>query len=172
MTNIHRLRLACERRYATQAATLHHPVPNLHAFLCLPLKERLILLALADRCDHKTIQAALPFAKQSDVRLTSPGTRAALTLLHLALASPKLWIDPQADDVERQLTNIFYPSTALLLFGELVPPELEVLGLQGRAIMYCLLVEQMERDAVQALLGVSEWKVKQTIRLAMEGLKA
>jgi DNA-directed RNA polymerase specialized sigma subunit len=72
--------------------------------------------------------------------------------------------------VERQLTNVFYPSAALLLFGELVPGELAVLGLRGRVVLYCLLVEQMERAEVQELLGVSEWCVKRCIASAMEAL--
>jgi hypothetical protein len=84
MTNLHRLRLACERHYARVRRAHPTRIPNLHAFLVLPLKERLVLLCLADRANHKTIQAALPFAKQSDVRLTSPAMRAAIHLLRLS----------------------------------------------------------------------------------------
>lgn len=75
MSHAHRLRLAFERRYALLARDSPHkpqPLHTLLALLALPIRERLILLALLDqggKSDEAAIRAALPFAKQSDVRL-------------------------------------------------------------------------------------------------------
>jgi hypothetical protein len=162
MTNVHRLRLAFENRYAilTRDAPL---TPSMWPFLSLPIRERLVLLCIADTgADEAKIKHALPWAKQTDVRLTSPAmVKAAATFLKV-LNIPTAWIDPEGD-VEKQLMQIFYPSATPMLFGYIVPPELSTLSLKTRVAIYCLVVEGLQRREVQELLECSEWYVKQAI---------
>jgi hypothetical protein len=170
MTNIHRLRLAFEDRYAilTRDAPL---TPSMWPFLSLPIRERLVLLCIADTgADEAKIKHALPWAKQTDVRLTSPAmVKAAATFLKV-LNIPTAWIDPEGD-VEKQLMQIFYPSATPMLFGYIVPPELSTLSLKTRVAIYCLVVEGLQRREVQELLECSEWYVKRSIEQALEALE-
>src|SRR4051794_12315760 len=162
MTAVHRLRLLFERRYAIIAADAPHKAQPLQAFLALPIRERLILLALLDqhgKPDEAAIRAALPYAKQSDVRLTSKTILKAVETLKAAIETPTLWVGPDHDQ-EKQLLAVFYPSAAVCLFGGLVPPDLRDLDLQARMIIYCLVVETMKWEIVEELLGCSEWKIK------------
>jgi hypothetical protein len=169
MTNIHRLCLAFEARYAILAKDAP-PTPSMWPFLSLPLRERLILLCIADTgANEAAIKQALPFAKQTDVRLTSPAMVAASQTFLKVLNTPTAWIDPEGD-VEKQLTQIFYPSATPMLFGYLVPPELSALSLKSRAATYCLVVEGLQRRAVQEFLGCSEWFVKTAITTTLEAL--
>ena len=147
----------------------------MQAFLALPIRERLILLALLDqhgKPDEAAIRAALPYAKQSDVRLTSKTILKAVETLKAAIEQPTiLWIDPDHDQ-EKAVLAIFYPSAAVCLFGGLVPIELRDFGLQARFIAYCLVVETMKWEDVEELLGGSEWKIKRTLATALEILDA
>lgn len=169
MTNVHRLRLALEARYAI--LTKDAPsTPSMWPFLSLLLRERLILLCVADTGANETaIKQALPFAKQTDVRLTSPAMVAASQTFLKVLNTPTAWIDPEGD-VERQLLQIFYPSATPMLFGYVAPPELAQLSLKTRCAIYCLVVENLQRREVQELLGCSEWFVKTSIERALEAL--
>jgi hypothetical protein len=172
MTSVHKLRLLFERRYAIVAADAPHKAHPLQAFLALPIRERLILLALLDqhgKPDEAAIRAALPYAKQSDVRLTSKTILKAVETLKAAIETPTLWIDPD-NNQETQLLNVFYPSAAVCLFGGLVPLELRDFSLQDRLIAYLLVVETMKWDEVEELPGVSEWRVKMTLHRMTEVL--
>ena len=144
MTNIHRLRLAFEARYAILTKDAP-PTPSMWPFLSLPLRERLILLCIADTgANEAAIKQALPFAKQTDVRLTSPAmVKASQTFLKV-LNTPTAWIDPEGD-VEQQLLQIFYPSATPMLFGYVCPPEMAQLSLKTRCVIYCLVVEGLCR---------------------------
>jgi hypothetical protein len=77
MTNVHRLRFAFEARYAI--LTKDAPsTPSMWPFLSLPLRERLILLCIADTgANEAAMKQVRPFAKQTDGRLTSPAMVAA-----------------------------------------------------------------------------------------------
>src|SRR3954447_4804312 len=112
MTQVHHLRLLFERRYAILAADAPHKAQPLHAFLALPIKERLVLLLLLDYASEEEIRRVLPYAKQSDARLVSKTMIAAVATLRKAIETPSMWIDPEQDQ-ERQLLAIFYPSAAV-----------------------------------------------------------
>lgn len=176
MSPLQRLRLAFERTYAVYTVTHTTPIPPLQPFLALPIRERLVLLALLDKASPEEIRAALPFVKQTDLRLTSPAMVAAVATLRRALQQPLDYFTnvPEAGDqtVERRLRQILYPSAAVLLFGEIVPLELCCLGLKTRVILYCALVEEMTRPDIQVTLGCTEWAVKQALRGALEALDA
>src|SRR4051812_8800498 len=163
MTSVHRLRLLFERRYAIIAQDAPHKAQPLQAFLALPIRERLILLALLDQHgtpDEAAIRAALPYAKQSDVRLTSKTILKAVETLKAAIETPTLWIDPDHDQ-EKQLLAVFYPSAAVCLFGGLMPIQMKDFSLQA---LYLLIVECWRWEQVEELLGVSEWFIKSQIR--------
>lgn len=195
MTQIHRLRLAFERRYPIVAGRYQATPPPMQPFLALPIEERLVLLALADGADEATIRAILPFAKQTDARLTSKRMLAAVERLKAALESPLFFIDlgevpldtqvgdltkpttkvlcpdhliPQ--DIERTFRQIWYPSAAPLLLGAMVPIELKDLSLKERLILYLLIVQESTYEEVQELLGCSDWSIRQAIKKAMKEL--
>lgn len=197
MTSVHRLRLLFEKKYAILAPDAPHKAQPLQAFLALPIRERLILLALLDqqgKPDEAAIRQAIPYAKQSDVRLTSKTILKAVETLKAAIERPTLWIHPGPYperevrdltiqtakppvpdalipyDIEKTLTQIFYPSAAVCLFGGLVPPEVREFSLQARCCLYLLVVECQHWGEVEELLGVSKWFVRQAIHNALEAL--
>jgi hypothetical protein len=96
MTNIDRLRLAFERRYPIVKKRFQQPIPPMQAYLAIPIRTRLILLAIHDangKPDEAAIKAALPYAKQTDVRLTSKEIKEGLELLKRGLEEPAFFID-------------------------------------------------------------------------------
>src|SRR6266542_6765423 len=123
---IHALRLTFERLYPAHARSLGHPGPPLHALLAVPLPERLILLALIDHAPAEEIRRTLK-ATTDDLTLTSDRMRAAVASLKDALLHPYVHLDP-GHEPERQLQRLLFPSAAVLLFGETVPPNLGTLS--------------------------------------------
>jgi hypothetical protein len=93
MTHIDRLRLAFERRYPIVKRRFQQPIPPMQAYLAIPIKTRLILLALHDGADEAGVKAALPYAKQTDVRLTSKEIKEGLDLLKKGLEEPTFFIN-------------------------------------------------------------------------------
>jgi hypothetical protein len=200
------------------------PTPAMQPFLIVPVQERLILLSLYDQqsgadprtlfaWEHKpkpstsparpiatealtAIKAALPFAKETNIRLTSKRMLGALADLTAAMENPTGWIHPGPypdcetgdlgdsetpfpintrdipDDTEKQLRQAFFPATPLMLFGTHVPAAIAELGLQRRAILYLLIVEDWEWSGIQALLQCSKGQVEYAQRRAIEVLES
>ncbi len=198
------------------------PTPAMQPFLVVPIQERLILLSLYDQqsgadpralspWEHKpkpsssparpiamdaltAIKAALPFAKETDIRLTSKRMLGALAALTAAMENPTAWIhpgpypdhetgdlgDPETPlpidtrdipaDTEKQLRQAFFPAAPLMLFGTHVPAVIAELGLQRRAILYLLIVEEWEWSDIQTLLQCSKGQVEYAQRRAIEAL--
>src|SRR5215212_5766237 len=109
MTHIDSLRLAFERRYPIVKKRFQQPIPPMQAYLAIPIKTRLILLALHDGADEAGVKAALPYAKQTDVRLTSKEIREGLDLLKKGLEDGTFFIDlgtiPLTNDIDGDLTD-------------------------------------------------------------------
>lgn len=171
MPNVHRLRRAFERLYAIRAAANPHTCQPLQAFLALPIQERLVLLLILDGTDPEEIRRLLPYAKQTDARLSSKAILQAAETLKKAIQTPTYWIDPEHDQ-EKQIRQILYPCAAPMLFGSLVPPEMERLGVQGRLIAYCLVVEELGWEEIMALLGCTEWSIRSSIKNALAELES
>ena len=194
MTHIDSLRLAFERRYPIVKKRFQQPIPPMQAYLAIPIKTRLILLALHDGADEAAVKAALPYAKQTDVRLTSKDIRAGLELLKRGLDEPTFVIDlgqvpleiDHDDDltdpntkalcrdqdipagIERTIRQVWYPSAAPMLVGPIMPRELEGWTLKERLCLYLLIVNESEREEVCELLSCSAWFVRQSIIKALK----
>ncbi len=194
MTKIDFLRLAFERRFAIVRREFDDPTPPMRAFLALPIEERLILLALADGADEETVRQLFPFAKQTDARLKSARMLEALATFQQGLHEPTFFIDladipletdhtddltdmstktlcrdadiPQ--DLERSFRWVFYPSAAPLLIGPMVTFPIADWPLLDRLILYCAVVQEMTYREIEDLLGCTEWRVRESIRIASE----
>ncbi len=196
-TKIDTLRLAFERRFAIIRPQFDDPTPPMRAFLALPIQERLILLVLTDlgeRADEETVRALLPFARQSDIRLKSERMRAALATFQKGLVQPTFFIDlggiPLETDhtgdltdmhtkticvdadipqnLERSFRWIFYPSAAPMLIGPMVTAPVSDWPLLDRICLYLLVVEELTYRQVEELLGCTEWRVRESLRIALE----
>lgn len=187
MPTPHDFRILFEYHYRLTKHTAPH-APSMWPFLSVPLKERLTLLALPEEATMAECKQALPWMKETDHRLTSHRIHHALSCLVQALEHPTDWINPGpmlahetgdlADpttpfpvpdrliptDTDKQVRQALYPSPPLLLFGALVPAALHELSLQPRAIIYCLVVEEMTWGEIQMLFECSEWAIRQAIR--------
>jgi len=199
-TKIDTLRLAFERRFAIVRREFDDPTPPMRAFLALPIQERLILLALTDlgdKADEETVRALLPFARQSDIRLKSERMQQALVTFQKGLVQPTFFIDlgginletdhtgdltdmstktlcrdadiPQT--VERTFRWIFYPSAAPMLIGPMVTKPVADWPLLDRLICYLLIVAELTYKQVEELLGCTEWRVRESLRIALEEFK-
>ncbi len=166
-----RLRFGFERLYRAGAASRQSPCAPLHTMLAVPIKERLVLLALTDGADPKEIKQLLK-VRDEDVRLTSDRMRGAVAIFQAALLDPYSHLpDPDAitnDDhrpaAERHLRQMLFASTAVCLFGEGVPTQLAPLPLRDRIVIYCLVVEELDWKATQELLGCTEHAVRCAIK--------
>ncbi len=169
------LRFGLERLYREGSASRQKPCPPLHAMLAVPIKERLVLLALTDGAGAAEIKRILK-VKDEDVRLTSPRMRAAVQTMKEALLDPyghlpdpdSLTNDAHRTAVERSLRQLLFASTAICLFGEGVPAQLAALPLQDRILLYLILVEEMPWSEVQELTGCTEHGVRAALKRAME----
>lgn len=195
MNQTHQLRLLLEHTYTTHKRTNTPHAPSMWPFLAVPIKERLTLLALTEEATMAECKAAFPWMKETDHRLTSHRIHHALDLLTAAMEAPTTWINPGSlpdleatddltnpetpfpipdnqvpDDIDKQLRQALFSSVPLMLFGPLVPPTIHELGLQKRAIAYCLVVEEFGWSDIQMLFGCSEWHIRQTIKQAYEVL--
>jgi hypothetical protein len=200
MQKIDHLRLAFERRFAIVRTQFDDPTPPMRAFLALPIQERLILLALTDlgdKADEETVRALLPFARQSDIRLKSERMREALKTFQKGLVQPTFFIDlgnipletdhtgdltdmntkticrdadvPQ--DIERSIRWVFYPSAAPMLIGPMVTSPVSDWPLLDRLCLYLLVVEELTYRQVEELMGCTEWRVRESLRIALEEFK-
>ncbi len=143
--------------------------------LAVPIKERLVLLALTDGAGSAEIKRILK-VKDDDVRLTNPRMRAAVQTMKEALLDPyghlpdpdSLTNDTHRTVAERSLRQLLFASTAVCLFGEGVPAQLAALPLGDRVILYLILVEEMPWSEVQELTGCSEHAIRRAITSAIE----
>lgn len=195
LTNhISRLQWRFKKVYEAQARTDAPSPTSLIPFLYIPIQERLILLALLDGATLPEIKAALPFAKETDIRKSSPRMIAAGERLNYAIKNHWCWIEPGPlptdepgdlvdtneefpypaawlpEGTDRQLRKIFYASSAIMLFGDVVPSAIARLSLQARAILYLQTVEEYRWLDIQELLGCTEWKIRFAIKGAEEAL--
>ncbi len=171
------LRFSFERLYRAGSASRVNPCPPLHALLSVPIRERLVLLALTDGAEAAEIKRMLK-VRDEDIRLTSPRMREAVATVKDALLDPYRHLpDPDTltnDDhrpvAERHLRQLLFPSAAVCLFGEGVLAQLAALPLRDRVVVYCLLVEEMCWSGVEELLGCSEHVIRRAITHARESI--
>ncbi len=172
-----RLRFGFERLYRAGAASRQRPCAPLHTLLAVPIRERLVLLALTDGAEPADIKRILK-VKDDDVRLTSERMRQAIAIFKSALLHPHDHLpDPDTitnDDhrsaAERHLRQLLFASTAVCLFGEGVPPQLAMLPLRDRIVIYCLVVEELDWKATQELLGCTQWPIRTALKEALKGV--
>lgn len=200
MTQIQLFHQLAAHYYAAQIGTDVPLATTMFPFLAVPIKERLVLLCLSEQATMPQIKAALPYAKETDVRQTSHRMRAAIGIFNEAMENPTAWLHPGPyplaevpdllerhpetgelppfplpdrlipRDTDKQLRQAFFPEAAVLLFGELVPEPLAALGLQVRAVLYLIAVEEYGWKDVQTLLQCTEWSVRQALKGGIEAL--
>lgn len=194
MNQLQTFRQLCADYYESQLGTDIPSATTMWPFLALPIKERLVLLCLSEEATME-LKAVLPYAKETDVRQTSHRMVAAIKTFNAAMDEPTAWLHPGPypdeeptdltdpttpfpfpdhqipRDTDLQLRQVFFPEAAILLFGELVPAELAVIGLQARLALYCLAVEELSWLDIQALLGCSEWAIRQALKGGIEALE-
>lgn len=175
-----RLRFGFERLYRAGASSRQRPCAPLHTLLAVPIRERLVLLALIDGTDPREIKALLK-ATQADIDLTSGRMAAAVATMQRALLDPGVhledeilrggggytWADRYGAQIERHLRQLLFASTAVCLFGEAVPPRVAALPLRDRLITYCLVVEELDWRQTQEVVGCTE----HAIRCAIKGMQ-
>ncbi len=195
--HVTRLQRLFKQAYEKQSRTDAPSPTSLIPFLYIEIQERLILLSLLDGATLPEIKAALPFAKETDIRRSSPRMITAGEKLDYAIKHPWCWIEPgplplvdapdllELDgvgdlppfpvfssrlphDTDLQLRKIFYASSGIMLFGDAVPPAIARLSLQSRVILYLLAVEEYRWLDIQELLGCTEWKIRRAIHDAEE----
>ncbi len=158
------LRFAFERLYQTEAAHRSRAMPPLHLLLGVPILERLILLGILDGVPSREIKSLLEI-DADDFALTSERMRQAVTTFTDACRDPFAYLPDQiTNDVHRRLAELhlrrlFFPSVALCLFGEAVPPKCAALTYKQKALVYCILVEQLTRQETSQLLGATNWSI-------------
>lgn len=81
------LRFSFERLYRSGSASRVKPCPPLHALLSVPIRERLVLLALTDGAEAAEIKRMLK-VRDEDIRLTSPRMREAVATVKDTLLDP------------------------------------------------------------------------------------
>lgn len=170
-------------------------VPDLRPFLSVNLPMRLVLLAIYDNKTMPQIKKAMPWVKETDVRLTSRRIHAAIEELQEGRANPTGWMNPGPEvdnecdlsdpetpfpllsrlipeDIEIQLRKTLWPDTVHILFGEHVPPEVAALSLQHRVIIYLLVVEEMERPDVIRMMKCTDHAIRESLSKMVEALEA
>ncbi len=73
--------------------------------------------------------------------------------------------------MERSLGQLLYADVAVCLFGEAVSAEVRHLTLRQKAIVYCLVVEGCDWATTTALIGCTEWELRQTLKTAFANTK-
>ncbi len=147
-SRLHRLRLAFE---ALEPRTrIGRPSLPLHLLLPVPIRQRLILLCLIEGEQPATIKRLL---KVSDAEIAEAAD------LPFPRGPVCTWLEPETG-TERRLRQLLFPSTAVLLIGERVPPCLRDLSLKERLMVYCALVEELHREDIQQLLHCTEHAIK------------
>lgn len=90
-----RIRVLAERAFERQAKAHDRiPAPDMRPFLAVPIRERLVLLALYDNRSMAEIKEAYPWAKETDVRLTSHRIKTAIDIFVAATEDPTTHIHP------------------------------------------------------------------------------
>lgn len=151
------------------------PVSSPVRMLAVPIRERLVLLALTDGAVAAEMKRTLK-VKDDDVRLTSPRMREAVATLGEALLDSYghlpdpdgLTNDTQRQQAEHHLRQLLFASMAVCLVGEAVPPRMTTLSLRDRILLYLLLVEEVDWKQAQELTGCTEHGVRSAIKHAME----
>ncbi len=166
---LNRLRLSLERLAVAQLKASGMPCPPMQAFLAVPIRERLVLLARADGADEKTIQRLLRTTPE-DAALQSQRMVEAVKLLTAAMDEPWGLVAP-GWSLERLKSLYFYRRFPAMLVGEAVPAELATLSLQQRLGLYLILVEGASREEVQSYLGCTEHSIKRAIEYAQTAVR-
>lgn len=170
------------------------PIPNMRPFFAVPIKERLVLLALYDSRTMGEIKEAMPWVKETDVRLTSRRIHQAIELLEAGFEDDTIWMNPGPvpmeevgdltdtdtqfpfysrripEDTEVQLRKYLWPATTLVLFGEHVPPKVGKLTLKQRAIVYMVVVEEMTWIEVERMMECSKTPISTSLTRMVEAL--
>lgn len=175
--------------YRQSVAITQKPTQPLHLLLSIPIHERLILLALIDGVSPQEIKKTL-HADNDDLALKSPRMKTAIKRLQGARLDPYAYwpeqytreeISPDTDltnghwdaditgiawerrwgpRVEPTLRQLLFADVAVCLFGEAVPPSLVGLSLVEKLAIYCLMVEELDWQQTQELLGCTQWRIK------------
>lgn len=191
------LRFRLDRAYRQERPSRPKSCPPLHLLLAIPISERLILLSRVDGDSPQEIKALL-HAKDDDVHLRSDRMVQAVQILNDAQHDPFLhwpsdwfkaplidlpditddvqtagfgWDERHGHAVERAFRQVLFSTAAPCLFGECVPALLRNMTLRERALIYCLVVEEMEWEDAQHLLGCSEWALRVSIKKTFEYLE-
>jgi len=190
------IRILSENAFTRQSKLPGHPpTPDMRPFLAVPIRERLVLLAIYDGQPMEVIKGAYPWAKETDVRRTSHRIQDALAIFNAALKEPTAWINPgpypvaEVDgdlgypdtpfpinsrtipaDTDKQFRQAWFPSTPLMLFGAHVPPAMSQLSLKRRSIVYLAVVEEWSYSQIMETLECSKRQVHTSLIKAIEAL--
>ncbi len=196
MTQSHhlsQLRFGLKSLYALQEREHATTTPGLHHLLTLPIRERLILLAIIDGASEREIRQAMKVSKD-DASLHSRRMKRALGRLKASLGTPlgnwpEVWtradLTPEGDltngivteesngiawnrrygsSLESQLGRLLWSDVAVALIGQSVPPSVAALSLKARLALYCLLVDGCSKDETRQIIGCTEGEIDRSLR--------
>lgn len=192
------LRFGLSRLYTLQAREHRISTPGLHHLLPIPLRERLILLAVIDGADERTIRRRLKVSTE-DAMLASRRMKRTLQRVKGYIASPhdyfpEVWtrddLTPDADltnglilaesqgiawnrrygeKLEAHSGRLLWSDIAVALIGQSVPRQIARLSLKQRLIVYCLTVEGGTQQETIQIMGCTEWDIERSLP---DGLRA
>jgi hypothetical protein len=190
------LRFGLSQLYAFQEHSM--TTPGLHHLLPIPVRERLILLAVIDGADERAIRKAIK-ASKDDRSLNSRRMKRTLLRIKEHLKTPhsywpEVWtradLTPDADltnglileesqgiawnrrygaSLETALGRLLWSDVAVCLIGQSVPRRVARLSLKHRLILYCLLVDGRTQDETIQIMGCTGWDIERSLR---DGLRA
>ena len=196
MTQSHslsQLRFGLKSLYALQEREHATTTPGLHHLLSLPIRERLILLAIIDGASEREIRQAMRVSKD-DASLHSRRMKRAVGRLKASLGTPlgnwpEVWtradLTPEGDltngivteesngiawyrrygsSLESQLGRLLWSDVAVALIGQSVPPHVSALSLRTRLTLYCLLVEGCTQNETRQIIGCTEGEIDRSLR--------
>jgi hypothetical protein len=196
--HLSRLRFGLKSLYVLQSAEHTTTTPGLHHLLSIPIRERLILLALIDGADERAIRQTMSVAKD-DATLSSRRMKRTVQRMKAHLTTPhahwpEVWLrddlTPDGDltnglilqdsqgiawnrrygaSLESTLGQLLWSDVAVCLLGQSVPPQVATLSLRTRMIIYCLVVEGCTQDETIRIMGCTEWDIDRSLR---DGLRA
>jgi hypothetical protein len=171
------LRYAIARRFAHQQRNTFTVTPGLHHLLAVPIHERLILLARIDGATPHQVRRILHCSIEdancrSDVMLDAVATwRSTMQDAYWPFPTPSNWRFQREASVEKGLKQLIWTDVAVALIGDAALPELVQpflgLTLQRRLILYCLMGEDMRREAVRRQFRCSDWNIREAMRIAI-----
>jgi hypothetical protein len=139
--------------------------PPLHAFLVVPIPERLALLAKADGASDKVIKRLLNVSDE-DLALESDRMIQARDLFENAIDDPWSFID-ESKHPELQIHQAWFRDVPSMLIGETMPAGMNSLSLKQRLSVYLVLMERptykWSSPEVQSYLGCTEFAVRRSI---------